>query len=128
MAGKEQKISINYNKAIKALVFLIVLYSGFGLYKALYENYTINQKLKNLEADVRILQEKNREIENLNAYYKTNSYKEKEARARLSLAKPGETLLIVTGQKEEEIRQLEEEKKIPKTNPELWYDYFFKKG
>lgn len=125
MNNKSNKNSINYNKVIKTIGFIAFFYAFFALYKALYENYTISQKVKNLEAEVLILQQKNKEVESLNAYYQTDSFKEKEARARLSLARPGETILIIPGQKEEEIKQIENDKKIPKTNWDLWYEYFF---
>jgi len=125
--AKKRKIQIPVTKIIKIAVVFIVFYAFFGLYKALWDNYKINQQIKNLELDVAVLEVKNTELKNLIVYLETDSYKEKQARERFGLAKRGETVLVISGQEAQEFAAKEKRGEEPKTNQELWGDYFFGK-
>lgn len=115
------------------IFFLIVIgYLAIGSVKLILENYRIHQDSSRLDADIVRLKQNNLELKNLLAYYRTDSYKEKEARARLNFQKPGERVVPVAvppGDDESSITQpgIETQAPTPPSNPQQWHDYFFGK-
>ncbi len=103
-------------------VVLILLYAGFALTKTLWQSYRMSRQINSLEDEIARLEERKRELQNLITYYKTDSYKEKEARRRLGYQKPGERVLIVVPQKEAKEEPLPQP---PKPNWRIWWEFFF---
>lgn len=125
------------SKPVTALfTILIVAYLVFILGQSLYKNYQTNQDIKDLEKEVQLLKEKNSRLKNLVLYYQTDSYKEKAARQKLLVKKPGEKVIAVpeaveestTDDKKEKVKNLETDpskEKPNKPNYQLWLDYIF---
>ena len=80
-----------------------------------------------LEQGILTLEEKNRDISDLIAYFQTESFQEKEVRRKLNLQKPGEHVVVLPdGQASGAVdsvsggEQLAEQK-----NWKKWWEYFF---
>jgi cell division protein FtsB len=109
------------------LLFAFILYLLFIVGRSVWMNSQSNkyldverQKVAQLQSDVDMLE---MEI----AYYKTQSFKEKEARAKLGYMAPGEKVLSLTADKPEDkvADQGKKEKTIKTPNYRLWINYFF---
>ena len=90
-------------RTITVFGLLIFVYLLLGSGKLIYENYRVHQDEKILAHEVDELEQRNLELKSLLAYYRTDSYKEKEARARLGYQRPGERVVVVPRPKNEEL-------------------------
>lgn len=113
------------SKLLTIAGILIIIYAAFALSRTLWQNYKMNRDINSLGKEIESLEERKQELTNLIAYYKTESYKEKEARRRLGYQKPGEKVLIIVPQEGKLIAE-EEPKEAKKSNIEIWWEFFFK--
>jgi cell division protein FtsB len=109
---------------------VLLVFFAVSLSKELIRRYEINKEVSKLKAEVEALEIRNKELADLIQLYNSPSYQEQQARAKLNLRKPGESVIAIP---EEELkmaneRAIEEQKKQerPRSNPEKWKDYFFK--
>ena len=111
------------------LLFAVVVYMMIIVGKTVLANYAANgetdkeeAKLAQMEIDIAYMQDQNN-------YYQTQSYKEKEARAKLGYKASGESVLSLPIDTPEE--QISDngnvEQKITEPNYRLWWEYFTKK-
>ncbi len=110
------------------IIFLIILYLMFVVGKTIWDNYQSNkgisleeQKLFDLEYEVEY-------TENEISYFSSGSFKEKQARAKLGYALPGEKVISLPKDEIKELFTKEEiNNKVDLKTPNyyLWYDYFF---
>lgn len=118
-------------RAILGFALLVFGYLVLGSVKLVIENYKVHQDATRLDSELTQIQQHNLELKNLLAYYQTDSYKEKEARARFNYQKPGERVVAVPQPVNEEpsITQpgAETQPATPPSNPEQWWSYFFGK-
>jgi cell division protein FtsB len=120
-------------RAITVFGVLIFAYLLLGSGKLIYENYRVHQDEKILSTQIDELKQHNLELRSLLAYYGTDAYKEKEARARLGYQRPGERVVVVPQPKNEELVSIAQpgeraRPQTPPSNPEQWWEYFFGKG
>ena len=114
---------------VSAIVILLaIVYVVFLLYQSVYFNYQRSQKIKSLRKDIITLETKQKKIESLIAYYKTESFQELEARKKLGLKMPGEMVVKVDVKDQNNGDALTQEKTNtnktkPKANVELWIDF-----
>ena len=111
---------------------LIFGYLLVGSGKLVYENFHVHENTTRLSNEVDDLKQHNLELEDLLAYYKTDSYKEKEARARLNYQKPGERLVVVPIPAGQDISSdltvgPETKSATQESNPSQWWQFFFGK-
>lgn len=130
---RQKKINLPISKFLTVIAFLIVIYAIFGLSRTIWQSYKIKKQMKSLEKEIEYLQAENTKLSNLIDYYKTETYKEKEARRLLGYQKPGEKVVIIP-EIEEKIQedkkqngQNQEVKKDSKNNYQKWWDFFFEK-
>jgi len=104
---------------------LIVVFLGTGLGKEFYRDYQIKKEIDSLQNDINILEKDNYKLSQLIEYYKTDEYKEAEARERFSLKKDGESVVIVKSGPRVlgDFDIMEENKNLP--NYMKWWNYFF---
>ena len=105
-------------------------YLALGAAKLIFENYRVHEDAKRLQSDLEQVQQHNTELRNLLAYYRTDAYKEKEARARLGFQKPGERVIAVPLTNPDEATSItqpgvETQPATPPSNPRQWWNYFF---
>lgn len=116
-------------RALAGFAVLVLAYLVVGSVRLVIENYHIHQSANRLDAELAEIRQHNLELKSLLAYYQTDTYKEKEARARFNYQKPGERVVAVPLPAGEEpgITQPGPETKAatPPSNPEQWVEYFF---
>ena len=97
--------------------------------KGVYANWQTDQKLKKISNDIDLLSIENQNLKSQVAYYQTDSFKEKEAREKLGLAKPDEKVVILQNEPQSPApteATTEETVGEKKSNPRLWWEYFTK--
>ena len=109
--------------------FVLLIVFSVSLAKEMYHKYQINKEIKEVQAEINSLEEKNEELKDLIEYLNTNSFKEIQARQQLGLQKEGEQAIAIQSAPEEEamIVEQEEEPTVDKSNTERWWSYFFAK-
>jgi cell division protein FtsB len=111
------------------VIFLVVLYMFFVVGRSIWVNYNSNKSLEDEVAKIELLRDNITELENQIAYYQTQSFREKEARAKLGYRAPGENIMILPLDTEEEkvadVGLGEVSIKTP--NYVLWWKYFFER-
>jgi cell division protein FtsB len=123
--GKELR-----TQAIMTVGMVLLIYMVISTTQAFWQHYRLNQELNRLRDKNTELRLNNKYLENLIAYRKTDSFKDKEARGKLNYQKPGEIVLIIP---EDDIERFKEGNikgsgnNIPRelTNPEKWWEFMF---
>lgn len=138
-------------KILTSKVFLVVILIGLGfltfqLLKITNHKYKLQSELKPLNNEIERVEKEKEELSENFDYFKSESYAEKEARARLNLKKEGEKVVIVSpgeelqnqdlnpsleklslGQQENEpsakLKANQEKKESSRVG--LWWNYFF---
>ena len=132
MSNQKPKI---WELVSKILVYLIALYILFILGKAIWTNWQLNRQIVDLQQQIADINAQNKNLENLILYYKSDSFREVEARKKLGLKKPGEVAIAVPTQSNENYNQETEAQKqgvseTPKEentpNWQLWWQFFTK--
>jgi cell division protein DivIC len=103
--------------------------------KAVWTNFQLKRERDTIEGQIVTLQGQNKNLANLILYYQSDSFREEEAREKLGLKKPGETMVQVPVKKSADFQseiaaqtQSVSEKtiKVQEPNWQLWWQYFFK--
>lgn len=114
---------------IAALLVVTVVFSLVSaLSRELYREYKIKKDIEALKGEIEAMESDNYELSQLLEYYKTDEYKEAEARKRLNLKAEGEQVVMIDGKESstEEVsfsEQAAEEAGI--SNRIKWWNYFF---
>jgi cell division protein FtsB len=108
------------------ILFAFVIYLAFVVGRSMVSNYQSNKSVEKEEAKLLEMELKLHDIQNEINYYQTYSFKEKEARAKLGYKAPGESVLSLTIDTEEEKTTDTglAEAKIKVPNYRLWWQYF----
>lgn len=135
-----------FPKIFSSKFFLVVLVAillmlGFSVSREWYRKHQLQLEYRSLQSEIDKLENKNGEIATLIEYLKNDEGLEKEARRRLNLKKPGESVVVIvppasSGEKkssdpvaEESLQPAAaEEKKSEESrnvNAKKWRDYFF---
>jgi len=111
---------------------LLVGYAFFVLGKMVWMNYQRDQEIKNLAKDIQAIEQENQKLSDFIAFFQTDTFKEKEAREKLGVVKPGEKVLVFPDNKEGESNILEEKTSKDETqeiekmpNYKKWWNFFF---
>ncbi len=118
------------SQAIMAVGSVILIYVVVSTVQALWQNYQLDKELLHLREETAELKLNNKYLQNLIAYRKTESFKDKEARSKLNYQKPGEMVLIIPENDierftEGNIKAQEQDDKKELTNPGKWWQYIF---
>lgn len=81
---------ISYRHLIVIGLVVLVLYVAVAVLGVIARNYQLQQQVDELQAENEIMRLENQQLEYELAYYRTESFVEKEARAKLGLRLPGE--------------------------------------
>ena len=117
----------SFNLFVAASV-LVVIFLGTGLGKEFYRDYQIQKEIDSLQSDISALEKDNYKLSQLIEYYKTDEYKEVEARKRFNLKKDGENVVIVRPNPIDSEYGIDEENNNTKYNSPnytKWWNYFF---
>lgn len=97
MGGKTGFWAVITSRFFWAVAVLALGAIGYGLGKSIVRRLEIEHEVGVLQHDIDQLQSKNDELQRLINYFSTPEYKEREARLRLGLQKPGENVVIIPG-------------------------------
>ena len=114
-------------KTAIGLFILIVLFIAFNLVKQISQNLQASNRLPELISEVQKLQVKNQYLKNQLENIKSDQFIEQQARDKLGLAKPGETLVIISEDKIKQILGASAAAQIVRLpNWQGWLKLFFK--
>jgi len=103
---------------------LFVGYMFFIAGRMAYKNYQIEQQISDLAKEVVAIEEENQDLRASIIYYQSDNFKEREARLKLGLQKPGETVIVIPSQ--EPFAEEKEEEKKKESNFSKWKVFLFK--
>lgn len=103
------------------LLGIFGLYLAVALFGTIRRNYELQQQIAKIEENNKALEQSNLELQYQIAYYQTDLYKDKAARAKLGLQAPGESVLILP--KKPEAKQAEVASKTKRSNFAQWIDF-----
>jgi len=118
-------------RLLLAISTLILVCLSAGLGKEFYRGYQIQREIESLKKDIESFRKSNYELSKLIEYYKTDEYKEVQARERLNLKKDGEKIIVIKpileDQEKEEVKKDVGAEKENAPNYKKWWNYFFGK-
>ena len=112
------------------IVLLLIIYLMAIVGKTILDNYYSNKGISDQEQKLLNLENELEYLENEIVYYNSQSFKEKQARAKLGYMLPGEKIISVPKdvllEKEEDLLDGEgTEESYDSPNYTYWYKYFF---
>ena len=120
------------SKLVIILELVILIGLSVALGKEVLLKYQVQGEIRELETEISELEYRNVELGSLINYFESDEYKEEQARLKLGLQKPGETVITVLGVSTESETISAESLAYnthtlddTKTNPHRWWDYFF---
>ena len=123
---KSRRQSFFLQKVIPIIGFVVMVYTLFSLSKVVWRNYQIEKETRDLKEEIEMLEEENQHLLNLITYFKTDAYREREARKRLGYKKPGEEVILVPSVEDKTDASEESEETKPQGHWRLWWNFFFK--
>ena len=109
---------------IRAIVGLVILYSLYVVGKTLYQSYLVRKEVSDLKSSLTQMQESNKQLGQQIVYYQSASYREKIARERMGLMKPGEEVIVILPEEKKQVAEKDPEDGLP--NYQKWWNFFFK--
>jgi cell division protein FtsB len=113
------------------LVFVI----GIATVRESYSSWKVDREILALSAQADALEGRNAKLRELAQALQQPERMEVEARTRLGLKQPGEHVVVLNGlaatsswQGSLALDVVEDKPVVEKSNPELWFDYFFRPG
>ena len=127
----------NLNRLTRVVSYLLIVYILFLLGRSVWQNYTLKQSIDKLSDQISTLNQEKKNLENLNVYYQSESFKELEARRKLNMKLADEKVFFIASTPTENNFQTELNKDINNVNTvdgtlagknwQLWWDFFTKK-
>ena len=104
---------------------LIAVYIGFYLLQTVMRNYQLQREISLLQQQINNLEVEQQELKYRIQYYQTENYKEKEAREKLGLQAPGESVVILPNNTKatEQLEGSTVAKKPKRSNLQQWWDF-----
>ncbi len=122
-------------KFLSLLGLLAVILISLPFSKNAIKQYRINREIGELKKEISSLQNKNVDLKNFVSYLSSDQFAEEQARLNLGLKKPGEELLVIKTENDENASTSNifnipgydrPEPKPKSSNPGKWVDYFLK--
>jgi len=108
----------------RVLVGVVILYLLYVVGKTLYQSYQVRREVENLKNSITTMQESNKELSDKIIYYQSASYREKIARERMGLQKPGEEVIVILPEEKPKTVEKDADDGLP--NYTKWWNFFFK--
>lgn len=114
------------SRGVLLLEVILIVIILIGITKEVVRRMSLRQEIATLEQQIAELQAQNRSLGEYVASINTDSFREREARKRLNLQRPGETLLIVPEADGSSLIASTTPAATPgTTNAQRWWHYFF---
>jgi len=82
-------------RGFTVLLGLGIMIIGVSLVKEIIRKVEIHRQISQLEQQVSDLETHNSQLTDMMAYFNSSSFQEKEAKTKLGLAEPGETMVVL---------------------------------
>lgn len=105
------------------LGLVVAAYIAIYLVQTVYKNYVLQHQISDLRGQINDLQNDKDSLRYKIQYYQTDSYKEKEARAKLGLQAPGEGVVILPHKDDSQPVEQQKPKAPPKSHLQQWVDF-----
>jgi cell division protein FtsB len=105
-----------------AVLGVVVFVTG----KLLWQKYLVDEQIRSLQVRADQIRGQNSQLSDLVKYLNTPQYQEKQAREQLNLKKEGEVVVALPPSQQEQVASAGIV--VRKSNPQKWYDYFFRKN
>ena len=89
------RFTLNLPTVMNTVGVLIIAYLLVVLGQTIKRNYDLNNQITHLRAETGLLEAQRDQLSYDIAYYNTGSYRDREARSKLGLQLPGESVVIV---------------------------------
>lgn len=108
---------------------VVIVGIGIALTRDVIRKARIRKEIASLEQQISGLERRNEELAGLIDYFESDTFTEREARAKLNVQKPGEKVIEVQQPSGEPTTQVAVAPTVaqPQTNPERWWNFFFAK-
>ena len=107
----------------------IALWILLALIQTVKHNYDLEKQIDTLRQKISLLQAQKDELSYNIAYYNTDSFKQRQARARLGLQQPGENVIILPSPSPSASPIVDVAKaKARRSNLRQWIDFLLGKG
>lgn len=120
------------SKAVIVFEVLLLVVISSALAKEVVRRYQIQGEIKSLQNQVQQSEQKKTELQGLISYFDSDAFKEEQARLKLGLQKPGESVVTVLGESTEGVNAVAaelgtgtEQKAATTSNPHRWWNRFF---
>lgn len=110
---------------------LVFVYGGVLVAGSTYQNYAMNRDIIEQRARIATLEKEKQELELALIYYRSNAFKEIEARRRLNLKGPDEHVVVLSDAVTEaavgqlEIKKTTDPTPLPLSPAQAWWNLFF---
>lgn len=132
MTKKNKKRAFLKSKLIIIFAIIILITFSIALTREIIRKLEINSEIAGLENEINKLEDQNTELADLIEYLNSTSWQEKEARNKLNLQAPGESVIAIidnsiieestNGDNGNDIADNQGNKT---SNPQKWFKYFF---
>jgi len=120
--------SIITSRIFLVITTLALVAVGVGIFKGAARRIEVQKEINALQKDIGALESKNDDLTKLLKYFGTAEFKEREARLRLGLQKPGENVVVIPGLEDSVDKPsggVANQNDITTPNWRRWLDYFF---
>jgi cell division protein FtsB len=119
------KFTITGSTLLNAAGAVIIVYLLVVLGETVKRNYDMNRQITDLQAQITLLQDQKDALSYNVQYYNTDSFRDREARAKLGLQLPGENVVIIPHSTPAPAPTTAGPAKVsgPKSNLQQWLDF-----
>lgn len=109
-------------------------YIGFSTFQETKKKQQIEDEINKLKKEAEEINRENLNLEEKIYYLESDEFKQREAKEKLNLRSPGEQVVVIkpslTKQEDENLEnqdpEISKNNLDPRSNPQKWWDYFFK--
>jgi cell division protein FtsB len=113
-------------KLILILASVVVVFILLALVQEMNRRWQVQREVASLEQEIRAMENKVVELEQINQYFRTPDYLERVAREKLNYHAPGEQVVLIPDEvAESAVLNSEESSQRPVAVWRRWWDIFF---
>lgn len=121
---KLPKFQLTGSSVVNVVGAIIIVYLLVMLGETIHRNYTLGRQINDLKGQITLLQDQKDELAYNIQYYKTDSFRDREARSKLGLQLPGENVVIIPQNTPAPSVAPEAKKTTAKrSNLQQWFDF-----
>jgi len=123
---KIPRFKLTSSSIVNVVGLAIIIYLLVLLAETVKHNYDLGRQIDDLNAQTTLLEEQKDALAYSIQYYKTDSFREREARSKLGLQMPGENVVIIphaSSTPEPSPAEATAKTASPKSNFQQWLDF-----